>query len=275
VARLRNRTHAEPGYAAAVRVLFIGDVVGSPGRQGLERTMPKLRELHAPDLVVVNGENSAGGLGITEGTAEELFAAGADAITTGNHVYRHREAYEFLDRAERVIRPANYPHANPGRGHVVIEAAGVRVGVINLSGAVGLQVARSPFHEVDAILERLEADCVLVDFHAEVTSEKVAMGWHLDGRVGAVFGTHTHVPTADARVLPGGTAYISDVGMTGARSSVLGVKPEQALEALITQMPVRFETAEDDVWVMGAVVEIGERGLADSIEQVMVPAPAG
>jgi 2',3'-cyclic-nucleotide 2'-phosphodiesterase len=255
-----------------MRVLFIGDVVGGPGRRGLAAAMPGLREAHRPDLVVVNGENSAGGMGITEKTAKAIFDAGADAITTGNHVYRHREAYGFLDRAERVIRPANYPHANPGRGHCLVEVAGKRVGVVNLSGAVGLTVARSPFHEVDAILERIEADAVLVDFHAEVTSEKVAMGWHLDGRVAAVFGTHTHVPTADGRVLPGGTAYISDVGMTGARTSVLGVKPEQALEALIAQMPVKFETATEDVWVMGAVVEVNERGLADSIEQVMVPA---
>jgi metallophosphoesterase (TIGR00282 family) len=256
-----------------MRVLFIGDVVGNPGRRGLKAAMPELRERHRPDLVVVNGENSAGGMGITEKTAKALFDAGADVITTGNHVYRHREAYEFLDRAERVVRPANYPHANPGRGHVVVEAAGQRVAVINLSGSIGLQAARLPFHEVDAILERLKVDCALVDFHAEVTSEKVAMGWHLDGRVAAVLGTHTHVPTADARVLPKGTAYISDVGMTGARTSVLGVKPEQVLEAMTTQMPVRFETASEDVWVMGAVVSVNSQGLADSIEQVMVPAP--
>jgi 2',3'-cyclic-nucleotide 2'-phosphodiesterase len=257
-----------------MRVLFIGDVVGGPGRRGLAAAMPELRERHRPDLVIVNGENSAGGMGITEKTARAIFDAGADVITSGNHVYRHREAYEFLDRAERVIRPANYPHANPGRGHCLVEAGGMRVAAINLSGAVGLTVARSPFHEADAILERVEADAVLVDFHAEVTSEKVAMGWHLDGRAAAVLGTHTHVPTADARVLPGGTAYISDVGMTGSRTSVLGVKPEQALEALVTQMPVRFETATEDVWVMGAVVEVNSEGLADSIEQVMVPAPA-
>jgi metallophosphoesterase (TIGR00282 family) len=255
-----------------MRVLFIGDVVGGAGRRGLQAAMPGLREEHRPDLVIVNGENSAGGVGITERTANSLFDAGADLITTGNHVYRHREAYDFLDRSDRVIRPANYPHANPGRGHTVVEAAGRRVGVINLSGAVGLQVARSPFHEVDSILERLEADTVIVDFHAEVTSEKVAMGWHLDGRVGAVLGTHTHVPTADARVLPKGTAFICDVGMTGSRESVLGVKPEQALDALITQMPARFETAEENVWVMGAAVELNESGLADSIDQVMVPA---
>ncbi len=256
-----------------MRVLFIGDVVGSPGRRGLRETMPSLRERHQPDLIVVNGENSAGGMGITERTANDLFGAGTGVITTGNHVYRHREAYDFLERERLVIRPANYPQRNPGRGFTVVEAGGMRVGVINLSGGVGLRVARSPFDVVDEILERIEADAVVVDFHAEVTSEKVGMGWHLDGRVAAVFGTHTHVPTADGRVLPGGTAFISDVGMTGSRTSVLGVKTEQALASMITQMPTRFETAEEDVWVMGALVEINERGLADSFEQVMVPAP--
>ena len=258
-----------------MRVLFIGDVVGSPGRRGLREAMPGLRERYAPDLIVVNGENSAGGVGITERTAAELFETGAGIITTGNHVYRHREAYEFLEREHLVVRPANYPQGNPGRGYTVVEVAGARLGVINLSGGVGLNVARSPFDTADAILDRIDADAVLVDFHAEVSSEKVAMGWHLDGRVAAVLGTHTHVPTADGRVLPGGTAFISDVGMTGSRAGVLGVKPEQALRALITNMPTRFETAEDDVWVMGAAVEINRRGLADSIEQVMVPAPAG
>jgi 2',3'-cyclic-nucleotide 2'-phosphodiesterase len=256
-----------------MRVLFIGDVVGSPGRKGLRETMPALREQHEPDLIVVNGENSAGGMGITERTANDIFETGTGVITTGNHVYRHREAYDFLEREQRVVRPANYPQGNPGRGYTVVEAGGIRVGVINLSGGVGLKVARSPFDTVDTILDRIEADAVIVDFHAEVTSEKVAMGWHLDGRVAAVLGTHTHVPTADGRVLPKGTAFISDVGMTGARTSVLGVKPEQALASLVTQMPTRFETADEDVWVMGALVEVNQRGLADSILQVMVPAP--
>jgi len=256
-----------------MRVLFIGDVVGSPGRRGLRETMPSLRERYEPDLIIVNGENSAGGVGITERTANDLFGTGVGVITTGNHVYRHREAYAFLERERLVIRPANYPQGNPGRGYTVVEAGGMKVAVINLSGMLGLKVTRSPFDAVDGILDHLEADAVIVDFHAEVTSEKVGMGWHLDGRVAAVLGTHTHVPTADGRVLPGGTAFISDVGMTGSRTSVLGVKPEQALAAMITQMPTRFETAEEDVWVMGAVVEVNQRGLADSIEQVMVPAP--
>ena len=256
-----------------MRVLFIGDVVGSPGRKGLRETMPSLREAHAPDLIVVNGENSAGGMGITERTANDLFDAGTGVITTGNHVYRHRDAYDFLEREQRVVRPANYPQGNPGRGYTVVEAGRMRIGVINLSGGVGLKVARSPFDTVDGILDRIEADAVIVDFHAEVTSEKVAMGWHLDGRVAAVLGTHTHVPTADGRVLPKGTAFISDVGMTGARTSVLGVKPEQVLASLITQMPTRFETADEDVWVMGALVEVNAQGLADSILPLMVPAP--
>jgi metallophosphoesterase (TIGR00282 family) len=254
-----------------MKVLFIGDVVGSPGRQGLREAMPALRERHEPDLVIVNGENSAGGVGITQRTANDLFESGAGVITTGNHVYRHREAYEFLDGEQRVVRPANYPQANPGRGHTVVEVAGMRVRVVNLSGGVGLRVARSPFDAIDSILSHHEQDAVIVDFHAEVSSEKVAMGWHLDGRVAAVLGTHTHVPTADGRVLPGGTAHISDVGMTGSRTSVLGVKPEQALRSLITHMPTRFETAEEDIWVMGALVEVNQQGLADSFEQVMTP----
>lgn len=257
-----------------MRILFIGDVVGGPGRRGLTATMPSLRESLEPDLVVVNGENSAGGMGITRKTAAQIFAAGADVITTGNHVYRHRDVYPLLDENDRILRPANYPQANPGRGHTCFEHAGSRVAVINLSGGIGLTVARSPFSTIDSILDQLDgkAEIILVDFHAEVTSEKVAMGWHLDGRVTAVVGTHTHVPTADARVLPGGTAHISDLGMTGSRNSVLGVKREIILEQFRTQMPARFETADEDVWVMGALVETRPDGLAASIEQVLVPA---
>lgn len=264
------------GYAAPMRVLFIGDVVGKPGRAGLARAMPELRERHSPDLVIANGENAAGGIGITEKTARELYDVGVDALTTGNHVYRHRDAYAFLEDEPRIVRPANYPAANPGRGHTVVDAQGRRVGVVNLSGAMYLTVARSPFPEADAIVERLrdEADAIVVDFHCELTSEKVAMGWHLDGRVAAVLGTHTHVPTADGRVLPGGTAFISDVGMTGSRAGVIGVKRHQAVEAFRTQMPIRFETASEDVWINAVIVEVGEDGLAESIEQVLMPAPA-
>jgi metallophosphoesterase (TIGR00282 family) len=258
-----------------MRILFIADIVGKPGRAGLARAMPELREHHSPDLVIANGENSAGGLGITQKTAADIFEAGVDVITTGNHVYRHNEVYEYLDATDRVIRPANYMTGSPGRGWTVVEAGGIRLAVINLSGQVGLDAARSPFPEADSVLDRLErdADAFFVDFHAEVTSEKVAMGWHLDGRVGAVVGTHTHVPTADARVLPKGTAFISDVGMTGSRASVLGVRWEQALERFRTQMPVRFTTADEDVWINGVVITLRDDGLAESIEQVLVPAP--
>jgi hypothetical protein len=257
-----------------VKVLFFGDVCGKPGRRGLAEAMPRLRERYAPDLVIANGENSAGGVGITERTANDLLSSGVDVITTGNHAYRHREVYGFLDECDRILRPANYPVGNPGHGHVVVDAAGRRVAVINLSGVVMLKVARSPFVEADALLDRLdgEADAVIVDFHAEITSEKVAMGWHLDGRAAAVLGTHTHVPTADARVLPGGTAHISDVGMTGSREGVLGARRDQVLESFRTQMPVRFDGADGDVWINAVAVEVGDDGLARSIEQILEPA---
>jgi 2',3'-cyclic-nucleotide 2'-phosphodiesterase len=256
-----------------VRLLFIGDVVGRPGREALAAAMPGLRAERLPDLVVVNGENTAGGVGVTKETAEELFAAGADVITLGNHTYRHREVYPYLDSETRILRPLNFREANPGHGHTIVEAAGMRVAVINLSGQMHLQVERNPFTAIDELLDSLAGatDAIVVDFHAELTSEKVAMGWHLDGRVAAVLGTHTHVPTADGRVLPGGTAHISDVGMTGSRAGVIGVRREQALEAFRTQMPVRFDTADQDVWLMGAAVEIGDDGLARGIDQILLP----
>jgi 2',3'-cyclic-nucleotide 2'-phosphodiesterase len=255
-----------------VNVLFVADVVGKPGRAGLRRAMP---ERYAPDLCIVNGENSAGGLGITEGTADDLLAMGFDVITLGNHAYRRREVIPYLEQAERVVRPANFRRGNPGRDHAIIEAGGMRVAVINLLGSLHLNAARSPFDEADAILERIgdRADAFVVDFHAEVTSEKVAMGWHLDGRAAAVLGTHTRVPTADAVMMPRGTAYISDVGMTGSRASVLGVRWEQALEGFRTQMPVKFDTADEDIWVNAVSVAVRSDGLAESIEQILEPVP--
>jgi metallophosphoesterase (TIGR00282 family) len=256
-----------------VRLLFVGDIVGSPGRHAVESLLPGLRERYQPDFVVVNGENSAGGLGITSKIARALYRAGVDAITLGNHTYRHAEVYEFLDSDDRIVRPANYPKGNPGKGHTVVEKGGVRLAVVNLSGTVFLDAARSPFAEVDAILADLrgKADHVLVDFHAEATSEKVAMGWYLDGRVTACVGTHTHVPTADARVLPGGTAYITDVGMTGPRGGVIGVQKELAVKRFVTMMPVKFETATDDPWLNGVLIDADDDGRATSIEQVLLP----
>ena len=257
-----------------MKLLFVGDVVGGIGRRTLAGLLPGIRDAHQPDFVIVNGENSAGGVGITEKTARELLEMGADAITLGNHAYRHREVYEYLDREERVVRPANYPKGSPGRGLTVVERDGMRLGVVNLSGLLFLQAVRSPFAEVDAALGELRdrADAVLVDMHAEATSEKVAMGWHVDGRVTACVGTHTHVPTADGRVLPGGTAYITDVGMTGARNGVIGVKREQALERFIKLTNVRFETAEEDPWLNAVLVEADGEGRATAIEQLLLPA---
>ena len=255
-----------------MKLLFVGDVVGSPGRRVLEEVLPGLCEEHQPDWLVVNGENSAGGLGVTEKTAKAFFDMGFDAITLGNHAYRHRDVYGYLDDEPRIVRPANYAKGNPGRGHTVIEKDGMRLGVVNLSGNVFMKAARSPFADVEAILDELSGrtDHILVDFHAEATSEKVAMGWHLDGRVTACVGTHTHVPTADARILPGGTAYVSDVGMTGSRNSVIGVRREQAVESFRTQMPVRFETADENPWVNAVVVHGRDDGLAEAIQQLLV-----
>jgi metallophosphoesterase (TIGR00282 family) len=257
-----------------VKLLFVGDVVGGLGRRTLAAVLPGLRDEHRPDFVVVNGENAAGGVGITRKTAQELLELGADAITLGNHAYRHREVYEYLDTEPRIVRPANYPKGSPGRGHTVVEANGLRLGVVNLSGQLFLEAVRSPFAEADALLSELRGatDAVLVDMHAEATSEKVALGWHLDGRVLACVGTHTHVATADARVLPGGTAYVTDVGMTGPRGGVIGVKRELAIERFLKLTQVRFETSEEDPWLNAVLVEGDSDGRAVSIRQLLVPA---
>jgi 2',3'-cyclic-nucleotide 2'-phosphodiesterase len=261
-----------------VAILFVGDVVGAAGRRLLLALLPGLVEQHAIDFVVVNGENAANGVGITPKLADALFAAGVDVITLGNHTYRQREIYAYLDEHERILRPANFLRSQPGHGWCVVERDGVRLGVVNLSGNLYMKAGHPAFPHADAALHALRGrvDHVLVDMHAEATSEKVAMGWHLDGRATAVLGTHTHVPTADARVLPGGTAYVSDVGMTGARGGVIGVKREQALDALVTQMPVKFEPSELDPWLNAVVIRTGSDPLrADGIEQLLVPAPPG
>jgi 2',3'-cyclic-nucleotide 2'-phosphodiesterase len=259
-----------------LRILFAGDIVGGIGRRTLLALLPSLREQLAPDFIVVNGENAAGGLGITPKIADQLFAAGVDVITLGNHTYRQREIYPYLDAEPRILRPANFLRSQPGHGWCVVARDGVRVGVVSLSGNLYMDAGRAAFPEADAALYALkgQVDHVLVDMHAEATSEKIGMGWHLDGRVTAVVGTHTHVPTADARVLPGGTAYITDVGMTGPRGGVIGVKREQALEAMITRMPIRFETSTEDPWLNGVLITATEPMRADAIEQLLVPAPS-
>jgi hypothetical protein len=257
-----------------VKLLFVGDVVGGIGRRTLAALLPGIRDAHEPDFVVVNGENAAGGVGITQKTARELLETGADAITLGNHAFRHREVYELLDHETRIVRPANYPKGSPGRGHTVVERDGTRLGVVNLSGMLYLDAVRSPFADADAALSDLSGrtDAVLIDMHAEATSEKVAMGWHVDGRATACVGTHTHVPTADARVLPGGTAYVTDVGMTGPRGGVIGVKRELALERFLTMTNIRFETADEDPWLNGILVEADADGRATHVEQLLLPA---
>jgi 2',3'-cyclic-nucleotide 2'-phosphodiesterase len=250
-------------------------VVGGIGKRTLLALLPSLRDTYVPDFVVVNGENAAGGVGITPKIAREMLAAGVDVITLGNQTYRHKEVYAYLDVEERILRPANFLTSQPGHGWCVVSGDRGRLGVISLSGNLFMKAGRPAFPEADAVLHALEGkvDHVLVDMHGEATSEKVAMGWHLDGRVTAVVGTHTHVPTADARVLPGGTAYISDVGMTGPRGGVIGVRREQAVASMVTQMPIRFETSTDDPWLNGVVIR-GEKPLrASAIEQVLEPAP--
>ena len=257
-----------------MRILFVGDLVGGLGRRTLLDCLPVLRERHRPTFVVVNGENAAGGLGITPKIADELLGAGVDAITLGNHAYHRREIYPYLENQSRIVRPANYLRSQPGRGVCVVERDGIRLGVVNLSGNLYLKAGRSAFTEIEVALGELGGvDHILLDMHAEATSEKVAMGWHLDGRVTAVVGTHTHVPTADARVLPKGTAYITDVGMTGPRGGVIGVKKEQAVESLLTQMPTRFETSTEDPWLMGVLIGCSEPLRADSIEQLLMARP--
>jgi metallophosphoesterase (TIGR00282 family) len=267
--------HNGAGANAHASVLFVGDVVGGLGRRTLLDCLPVLRERYAPTFVIVNGENAAGGLGITPRIADQMFAAGVDVITLGNHTFHRREIYPYLNEDKPIVRPANFLRSQPGRGTCMVENDGVRLGVVSLSGNLYLRAGRSAFNEVEVALGELkDAEHVLVDMHAEATSEKVGLGWHLDGRVTAVVGTHTHVPTADARVLPGGTAYITDVGMTGPRGGVIGVKREQAIEALLTQMPVRFETSEEDPWLMGVLIKCSTPRRAESIEQVLMPRPA-
>jgi metallophosphoesterase (TIGR00282 family) len=261
-----------------VRILFVGDVVGRPGRDAVEGLLPVLRERHEVDLCVVNGENVANGMGITPRLAELLLAAGADAITLGNHTWRRDEIGAYLASSQVVIRPANMQADAPGRGLAVVEAGdGTRVAVINLLGSLFLEPAHSMWELVDALVEEASAAApvVVVDLHAEATSEKVALAAWLDGRVTAVLGTHTHVQTSDARILPGGTAALTDVGMTGPPDSVIGVEPALAVRRMRTGMPVRFETAAGGVRLEGALVTCDPAtGRATAIEPVRVPWPA-
>src|SRR3989338_1350140 len=256
-----------------VKILAIGDVVGKPGREACQKIIPKLREKFDLDFVVANGENLAGGSGVTKDTVQELLNAGVDVVTTGDHIFKKKETKEVLEaHMDVLLRPLNYPQGVPGQGFTVITTnKGINIAVVNLMGRVFMQAVDCPFKAIDAVLNGIKkrANVVLVDIHAEATSEKVAMSWYLDGRVSAVFGTHTHIQTADETVLPKGTAFISDLGMTGPYKSVLGRKIDQVIEKFLTQMPVRMEVAEEDVRLSGVLIEIdSESGKANTIERV-------
>jgi len=261
-----------------MRILFVGDVVGRPGRDAVEELLPGLRERLDVDACIVNAENVANGVGVTPRLAERLLAAGADALTLGNHTWRREEIGPYLATATAVVRPANFQAAAPGRGLAVVPARdGTPVAVLNLLGSLFLDPAQSLWEVVDALVEEARASTpvVIVDIHAEATSEKVALATWLDGRVTAVLGTHTHVQTSDARVLPGGTAALTDVGMTGPHDSVIGVASELAIRRMRTGMPVRFETATGGVRLEGALVTCDPAtGRASAIEPVRVPWPA-
>ncbi|MBE0597982.1 MAG: TIGR00282 family metallophosphoesterase [Desulfuromonadales bacterium] len=256
-----------------MNILFIGDIVGRVGRQALAARLDRLVDRHQVDLVVVNGENAAAGFGLTVDTAREIFNLGVHVITTGNHVWDKKEIFDYLDAESRLLRPANYPPGLPGRGSgIFTTSAGLEVGVINLEGRAFMSNLECPFRHADRLVEELRrrTPIILVDFHAEATSEKTAFGHYLDGRVSAVVGTHTHVQTADERLLPGGTAYLTDAGMTGSRDSVIGIRKELAIERFLTQLPVRFEVAKKEPVLCGVLFTIDEAsGRATGVERIL------
>ncbi|MEO0019131.1 MAG: TIGR00282 family metallophosphoesterase [candidate division WOR-3 bacterium] len=258
------------------RVLFLGDICAEPGRHALRYLLPKLKEGLKPDFCIVNGENAAGGFGITPRLAQEIFSAGADCITTGDHAFDRKEVWEYLDTEPRILRPLNYPLPAPGRGWGVYRLPGeenqeVVIGVINLLGRVFMKPIDCPFQRVQSLLEELNKTTrlIIVDFHAEATAEKQGMGWFLDGKVSAILGTHTHIQTADERILPRGSAYITDVGMCGAFDSVLGMRKDLSIRRLVEMVPIRLQPATEDIRINGVVVDIDtETGAALRIERI-------
>lgn len=255
-----------------MRILFIGDIVGEPGRHAVRELVPKIVKRSGIDLVIANGENIAGGSGLTPSLVEDLLDFGVDVITTGDHVWKRKEIAEKIDAEGRLLRAANYPDGAPGSGSTVVESgSGIAVGVINLIGRVFMQPLECPFKTARKEIERLKSRTrvIIVDMHAEATSEKIALGWYLDGMVSAIVGTHTHVQTADEKILPQGTAFISDAGMTGPFDGVIGRKKEQILARFLTQMPAKFEMAEGDIQLHGVIIDIDEKtGRANSIKRV-------
>jgi metallophosphoesterase (TIGR00282 family) len=255
-----------------MNIMFIGDIVGSPGRQAVSALVGQFKKKKKIDFVIANAENAAGGSGITPDVADELFGAGVDVLTSGDHVWKKKEIIDLLSRENRVLRPANYPKGDPGSGAVVVKTQdGLKIGVINLLGRVFLSTLECPFKTAQELIDDLKGktSIIIVDFHAEATSEKIALGRFLDGSVSAVIGTHTHVQTADEQILSNGTAYITDAGMTGPFDSIIGRKADQILARFLTQMPTRFEMATDDIRLQGVVLDIDEKtGRALSIKRV-------
>jgi metallophosphoesterase (TIGR00282 family) len=257
-----------------MKILLIGDVIGKPGIGALRRHLAALRDRHEISFVTANAENSALGFGVTPESAQELFAAGVDCLTSGNHVWDKKEVLPYLEEERRLLRPANYPSPCPGSGwYIGTTDEGVRVGVLNLMGRVHMAELDCPFRAADRILKEIRprTDVVVVDMHAEITSEKGAMGWYLDGRVSAVYGTHTHVPTADERILPSGTAFLTDLGMTGPYDSIIGVEQQAVLQRFLTQRRSRMQTATGNVQIRAAVLEVDpSNGRALSLERITV-----
>jgi len=257
-----------------LKVLFLGDVFGKPGRTVLRGELQTMVQENEADIVIANGENAAGGIGITPEICNYILNMGVDIVTSGNHIYKKKEIYTYIDSQPRLLKPANYPPGTPGRGYSIISGSRQnknKVAVVNICGRVFIENLDCPFRCMDKILKviREETSIIIVDFHAEVTSEKVAMGWYLDGRVSALVGTHTHVQTADERILPGGTAYITDAGMVGPRDSVIGVKKENIIERFLKIMPQKFTVAEGDIIINAVLIDIDDKsGRAEGIKRI-------
>lgn len=257
-----------------IKFFFIGDIIGRPGRSAVKTLLPDIIEKHSIDLVIANGENAAGGFGITPNIAEELIGLDIDVITSGNHIWDKKEIIPYISDKKWLLRPANYPEGVPGSGWAAIKTrSDIKIGILNLCGRVFMDNLDCPFRAAEKILEQIkkETSVIVVDMHAETTSEKAAMAWFLDGKASAVIGTHTHVQTADERILPQGTAFITDAGMTGSLNSVIGMQKEIVLERFLTQMPKKFEVAAKDVFMQGVVVAVdASTGKAKAIERVSV-----
>lgn len=262
-----------------MKVLFLGDIFGKPGRECVKRKLTQIVEDNSVDVVIANGENAAGGLGITPDICDSLFGMGIDVITSGNHIYKKREIYQYIEKEPRLLKPANYPPETPGNGFYVFSNERTRdkiVAVINICGRIFIENYDCPFRCVDKIVDNIikQTPIIIVDFHGEATSEKLAMAWFLDGRVSAVVGTHTHVQTADERILPGGTAYITDVGMVGPIDSVIGMRKEIVIERFLTLMPQKFKVANENNWINAVLIDIDEKtGKSSSISRLNYPLP--